>query len=127
MILYHIKENMMLIQKERAFLKICEELNIPVKKLRNEDADQQLAAILGKQTMGTTSMQKAPKGYELPEILIFSDMEDSLLDQFLALYKKRNLPPIALKAVVTPFNLSWRLYALIRELQKEDEQMRKVR
>ncbi|MGN0267050.1 MAG: DUF3783 domain-containing protein [Lachnospiraceae bacterium] len=127
MILYNMKENMMLIQKEKAFLEICRELDIPVKKLEPGDMARQVADLTGMEAPFPLVQQQIPMGAELPEMLIFSGVENGLLDQFLASYRKKGLAPIALKAIVTPFNVSWSLYQLIKELEKEAETMKQYR
>ena len=45
------------------------------------------------------------------------------MDAFLAEYKATGLPPVALKAIVTPYNVSWTADALLRELMKEHIQL----
>lgn len=127
MILYNIEENMMLIQKEKTFLDICRELDIPVKKLEQGDLGKQVAELTGMEAPFPLVQQQLPMGTELPEILIFSGLENGILDQFLASYRKKGLAPISLKAIVTPFNVSWSLYQLIKELEKEAETMKKYR
>lgn len=124
MILYNLKENMMLMQKEKAFLEICKELKIPVKKLEDADVCKSVGALVGNSAVFSGTQERIPKGYELPEVLIFHGLEEQALDRFLARYKERGLAPISLKAIVTPFNISWSLYQLIRELQREEGELK---
>ena len=37
--------------------------------------------------------------------------------------KKEKITPVALKAILTPYNISWTLYELIAELQRERMEM----
>ena len=67
--------------------------------------------------------QKAPAGYKLPEVLIFSGFAGEMLDVFLAAYKKAGIAPIPLKAVHTEHNDKWSLYALCEELRREHAAM----
>ena len=57
-------------------------------------------------------------------MMIFSNMAD-MLDQFLSEYKKAGIPPIGLKAVITPYNLFWRAADLYEELFKEHQEFKK--
>ena len=57
------------------------------------------------------------------EMLVFSGMDSQQVDAFLAEYKATGLPPVALKAIVTPYNVSWTADALLRELMKEHIQL----
>lgn len=69
------------------------------------------------------NVQKAPVGYKLPEVLIFSGFAGEMLDVFLAAYKKAGIAPIPLKAVHTEHNNKWSLYALCEELRREHAAM----
>lgn len=63
--------------------------------------------------------RKAPPLYILPEIIIFAGLKDKELDKFYDTYKLTNQTSVRLKAVVTPYNMSWSLYELVEELKKE--------
>ncbi len=52
-------------------------------------------------------------------MLVFADFDDKDLDDFLAGYKEAGIEPIALKAVVTPANMSWTFVELYHELVQE--------
>lgn len=82
----------------------------------------QLNDSVAKITMGMNVPCKSPKApplYVLPEVLLFAGMKDGELDKFLVIYKATGLSPVRLKAMVTPYNMNWSLYALVEELQKE--------
>lgn len=49
------------------------------------------------------------------------------LDEFLKNMRKAGVPVIPLKAIVTPYNVSWTFRALYEELEKEEEAMRAER
>ena len=68
-------------------------------------------------------IKKAPAGYKLPEVMIFSGFAGEMLDVFLAAYKKAGIAPIPLKAVRTEHNDKWSLYALCEELRREHAAM----
>lgn len=53
------------------------------------------------------------------EMLVFSEFTSDLLDSFLKAFRERNIPPVALKAVVTEYNGGWSARALCEELKKE--------
>lgn len=118
---------MLLCQKEKVFIQLCSELHIPVKKLREEDAGRRVGALLGMYTEAEEKRSEVPEGFLLPEILIFSGLDESLLDQFLSGYRDKNLKSIPLKAVVTPYNVAWPLYQLAEELKKEERMMKNRR
>lgn len=53
------------------------------------------------------------------ELLVFSGINSSQMDIFLAEYKKAGIEPIGCKAVVTPDNVFWSADKLFREIFKE--------
>ncbi|MGN0318387.1 MAG: DUF3783 domain-containing protein [Lachnospira sp.] len=118
MILYNIDENMLLVQKERIFLEICQTLNISTRQLKPDDLDKAVGALAGIPNIKPIKSITASKNYVMPEILIFSGLKDKELDDFLEMYKSRGLSEISLKAVATPHNISWSLYQLICELEE---------
>lgn len=58
-------------------------------------------------------------GRTAPEILLFSNLTERKLDEFLAAYKDMGIEPVGLKAVVTKTNAEWTIEELTAELVKE--------
>ena len=115
-VMYYLKDT----KKEKQILKLCSQLGIHTRKIKEKDVNVSLSTLAG--ISGAVSMsqvEKAPKGYEMPELLIFVGMTEKKLDEFLTEYKKRGIEPISLKAMVTPHNISWSVYQLVAELIKE--------
>ena len=76
------------------------------------------------------------KGYEaaevytgptegLAEMLLLCGFDRPLLDRLLVAIKKSPLKQVALKAMLTPHNVSWSGLALLKELTEEHEAMNK--
>jgi len=59
------------------------------------------------------------------EMLVFSGMNSTQVEVFLAEYKKTGVPAVGLKAIVTPHNVFWTAEALFKELLKEHLHMSK--
>ncbi len=58
----------------------------------------------------------------IPEaMLVFCGMNQALLNQVLEVIRVANLPPIPLKAVLTPSNREWTTLQLYEELKRERE------
>ena len=53
------------------------------------------------------------------EMLVFCGITSDQLDAFLENYRRREISPILLKAVLTPTNVSWTPRRLYQELRKE--------
>ena len=95
LVLYHVEDA----AKEKQLSALCRELHLTARRLTNADRDRAVAALCGEKV--NANVQKAPVGYKLPEVLIFSGFAGEMLDVFLAAYKKAGIAPIPLKAVRT--------------------------
>ena len=58
------------------------------------------------------------------EMLVLVNCPGPLLDRFLQGFRRNKIPPVALKAVLTPTNGTWNSLALREELAKEREAIR---
>ena len=73
-------------------------------------------------TLGISVQQDGSRysGADFPaELLVFSGINSSQMDIFLAEYKKAAIEPIGCKAVVTPDNVFWSADKLFREIFRE--------
>ena len=113
LVLYHLSD----LKKEQQLSALCKDLGFRAKRLLPGDANKTVGALVGLKTM--PAEEKAPAGWSMPELLVFAEMTGEALDLFLAAYKSAGIAPVALKAVVTPHNTAWSLYALAEELKKE--------
>ena len=116
LVLYHVEDA----AKEKQLSALCRELHLTARRLTNADPDRTVASLCGEKV--NANVQKAPLGYKLPEVLIFSGFAGEMLDVFLAAYKKAGIAPIPLKAVHTEYN-KWSLYTLCEELRREHAAM----
>ena len=53
------------------------------------------------------------------EMIVLKDFSSEQLDEFLAFFKENSLPPVALKAVLTPVTMHWDSMKLHEELMRE--------
>lgn len=82
------------------------------------DYGQKLGAIAG--ITGFKKDGSRYSGADFPaELLVFSGINSSQMDIFLAEYKKEGIEPIGCKAVVTPDNVFWSADKLFREIFRE--------
>ena len=66
LVLYHVEDA----AKEKQLSALCRELHLTARRLTNADRDRAVAALCGEKV--NVNVQKAPAGYKLPEVLIFS-------------------------------------------------------
>lgn len=120
LIMFYTKDK----NKSEQIINLCRRLNIRTRKMKPSDINMEAGSLAGIKALGIKKeKEKAPAGYEMPEVIIFSGISSSELDTFLEEYKKANITSTALKAVLTPYNITWTLYELITELQRERIQM----
>ena len=105
-------------KKDRAVRMAAEKIGADVTAVNRRDYGQKIGTLAG-----ISGFYKDGKIYDGPdfamEMLVFSGMMPSQVDAFLAEYKATGLSTVALKAIVTPHNVSWTADALFRELMKE--------
>ena len=53
------------------------------------------------------------------EMMVLKDFSNEQLDEFLTFFKENNLPPVNLKAMLTPVTVHWDSVKLHEELMKE--------
>lgn len=99
----------------------CEKRKVAFRRLTAADGDSTLGGLLGMPMV--PAGKKAPALWRMPEMLIFCGFGDKELDDFLAAWRRAGILPVALKAVVTPYNIGWSLYELAAELEKEHREM----
>ncbi|MDE6312288.1 MAG: DUF3783 domain-containing protein [Lachnospiraceae bacterium] len=115
LVMYHIKDS----KKEKKLMGLCKRLQMQTRKIKSGDVNCSVGVLAGFPEMAVRTAQKAPMGYQLPELLVFSGMPEKRLDEFLAEYRTESIEPVGLKAIITPQNVHWSLYELTAELVKE--------
>ena len=114
---------------------LCTKLDIKLEPVGNNDLGRSVLDIISE---GDTSLSKGTKPmggvllsmdnaasvnipliYNMPEVMIFKGFDETELKYFLNEYKKADIEMVALKAMVTPYNVVWTLYYLIEHLKEE--------
>ncbi len=96
-------------------------LRIRVRTVTAEQYGLPLEALAAGKTDGLTP---DPIDEEFSDpMLVFCDIPDPKLEQVLMTMRRAQLPPIALKAVLTPTNRAWNSQQLWTELRREHEAM----
>lgn len=114
-------------EKRQRIMELCGRLQLETRLLTMKDVKKTIGELAGYRMAGTPGKGRNEAGtcpeppalYELPELLIFSGVPDTVMDRFLADYKAAGIPPVGLKAKVTPSNVDWSLYRLAEELKRE--------
>ena len=78
---------------------------------------------VGALVAGDAAMMRARHAPFTDEMLVMADFLPGMLDAFLGGFRESGIPPIPLKAMLTPTNASWTLERLHAALREEHEQM----
>ena len=101
--------------------KLCEKCGYSCCQIQNADVNRTILELISGQSAG--KKVSAPPLYFLPEMMIFQGLADKEVHRFLEMYRAEGLPTVDLKAVVTPWNLTWTLYELAEHLKEEHQSM----
>lgn len=101
--------------------KLCEKSGYSCRQIQNADVNRTILELISGQSAG--KKVSAPQLYFLPEMMIFQGLADKEVHRFLEMYRAEGLPTVDLKAVVTPWNLTWTLYELAEHLKEEHRSM----
>ena len=101
--------------------KLCEKCGYSCCQIQNADVNRTILELISGQSAG--KKVSAPPLYFLPEMMIFQGLADKEVHRFLEMYRAEGLPTVDLKAVVTPWNLTWTLYELAEHLKEEHRGM----
>lgn len=106
----------------RSIERICRSLSIRVSVIKPSSYQQSLGYLAG--ISGFQRKNSNASGRDLEaEMLVFSGLDPDQVDAFLDAFKKAGLPPVALKAILTPTNIFWTPLMLCTELMKERNSM----
>ena len=118
-LLFHVN-----IFKESSIRALCEDLGIEVRVIPDKDDHKTIGAIAGLPETSARHDGKSAKPVPFTdEMMVFCAMESDLLDRFLTQYRSREISPIGLKAVLTPYNARWTPGRLCAELKKEQQSL----
>ncbi len=114
-LLFHIKPD-----KIKQIETICHSLKLHAVKVKPSSYNQKLGYLSG--ITGFNRENVTYNGPDFPsEMMVFSGMDSDMVDLFLYKYKTASIPPIGLKAVITPYNIHWSALDLYKELFKEHQ------
>ena len=102
-------------------MNLCKDMGINVHTVSDNELGKTIEEIAG--------LSSAPKGIAgsgkpvpfADEMMVFCRMDPDSLDRFLKEYRRRDISPVPLKAVMTPFNARWTPGRLCMELKKEQQ------
>lgn len=97
---------------------LCADFSAELKDINPNNINSTVGSLMGLNIPPDPDTPEIPAVYAPPEILIFSGFTDNELERFLNEYKENNIPPIKLKGTITPYNLNWTIYRLIKDYEE---------
>ncbi len=105
-------------EKQEMIRSFCQARGIQVFFIKKKQYGERLGVLAG--IVGISKTNKPYRGEEFPgEMMVFSGIDSDELDVFLEDYRLAGIEAVALKAVLTPANVTWTPEELYRELLKE--------
>ena len=101
-------------------------LRIRIRIVERESYLETIGHLAGIEGMEASGQEYKEEGFSDP-MLIMCGFSGELLDLLLAQMRKSAVPPIPLKAMLTPHNMFWNSLALHDELTKDHEAMKTAR
>ena len=102
--------------KNKQIIDLANELDLETASLKYDDLKKTVKAIIENIDEEITTI---PLQYQMEEMLLFYNLNDNELNNFLQKYRQKGIQPISLKAIVTEYNYKWSLLELIEHLKQE--------
>ena len=107
--------------REQEITSLCQSCGLQVVRVTPPDFHETIGSLLMKEGKSTGLAAPAQAAFSEEMMVIASDR--NTLDKLLAGFRERKLKAVALKAMVTPVNISWTSVVLHEHLKEEHERM----
>ena len=112
------------IDKNKATLirTLCVNLNVRLVKVYSPQYGESIGALAGIPAYPLTNQPYRGEDFS-QEMMVICGFRPDELDVFLKAYREAGIPPVWLKATVTPLNMNWSAAQLYKELSEEHKQL----
>ena len=111
-LLMHCKE----MEKQQKIRKLCQRFGMECRMLTEKDGKEELGVLCATYPAAVGKHEMPPFAWQMPELLVFSGLQENSLQLFLAAYREAQIEQI-------PHNISGSIYELSRELASEQAAM----
>ena len=101
---------------------LCENLHIRLIKIYRPQYGETVGALAGIPIFRLSNQPYRGEDFT-QEMMVMCGFSSEELDAFLKSYRDAGIPPVWLKATVTPHNMNWTAAQLYRELSEEHRQL----
>ncbi len=113
--LYHISLDS---QRGQEIVQALEKISVQVVELREDLLGETLGYCLGLPGFSPNGLPAPEESFD-QEVLVMKGFTRQSMDRMLRGLKQKEIPPVALKAVLTEHNSKWRCIDFFRELERE--------
>lgn len=117
---YHLSE-----EKEKAITDALTLLGVKTRRVNAEELGQPVGYLAGVEGMAGAEFAGEPPAAVATEVLVMCGFTQMQFNLFMALFQRKKLPPVGLKAMLTPTNQEWSFAKLVGELKAEHAMMTK--
>ncbi|MEE1013515.1 MAG: DUF3783 domain-containing protein [Clostridia bacterium] len=111
---YHLSE-----EKEKAITEALALLGVKIRRVTAEELGQTVGCLAGVEDMEMAKSAGEPPVTAETEVLVMCGFTQMQFNLFMALFQRKKIPPVGLKAMLTPTNQEWTFAKLVGELQAE--------
>ena len=104
---------------------LCHNLNVRIIKIYRPQYGETIGALAGIPIFRLSNQPYRGEDFNFfsMEMMVMCGFSSDELDAFLKAYRDAGIPPVWLKATVTPHNMNWTAAQLYRELAEEHRQL----
>lgn len=112
-------------EKEKVITDALTLLGVKTHRVTADDLGQPVGYLAGVEGMETAKSTGEPPVAAATEVLVMCGFTQMQFNLFMALFQRKKLPPVGLKAMLTPTNQEWSFAKLVGELKAEHAMMTK--
>ncbi len=101
---------------------VCANLNVRLIRIYRPQYGESIGALAGIPAFSLTNQPYRGEDFD-QQMMVMCGFSPDELDAFLKAYREAGIPPVWLKATVTPHNINWSAARLYRELAEEHRQL----
>lgn len=101
---------------------LCGNLGVRIVRVYRPQYGESIGALAGIPTFGLTNQPYRGGDFSM-EMMVMCGFQPDALDAFLKAYREAGIPPVWLKATLTPHNMNWSADRLYSELAAEHKQL----
>lgn len=113
-LLYHFTDE----EKENKIKTVLKRMKIKTKNISEEMLSQKVGYLVEMPSFKETISEESVEPFD-QEVMVMQGIQNKRMNEILSNFKAENIEKIALKAIVTPYNMFWSFSRLCKTIQKD--------